>query len=191
MPFCNVIIYSYHYLLDPKIAERVSRELSKDCIVVFDEAHNIDNVCIESLSIDIFDETLKKASRGVTSLEKKIENMKKTDAEKLQNEYQKLVEGLREADQAREDDTFMANPVLPDDLLKEAVPGNIRRAEHFVAFLKRFIEYLKTRMKVLHVIAETPTSFLQHVKELTFIEKKPLRCASSGPPLMTDFLQRD
>lgn len=64
--------------------------------------------------------------------------MKKTDAEKLQNEYQKLVEGLREADQAREEDTFMANPgnfefssslilVLPDDLLKEAVPGNIRR----------------------------------------------------------------
>lgn len=34
-------------------------------------------------------------------------------------------------------------PVLPDDLLQEAVPGNIRRAEHFVAFLKRFIEYLK------------------------------------------------
>lgn len=33
--------------------------------------------------------------------------------------------------------------VLPEDLLKEAVPGNIRRAEHFVAFLKRFIEYLK------------------------------------------------
>lgn len=32
---------------------------------------------------------------------------------------------------------------LPDDLLKEAIPGNIRRAEHFVAFLKRFIEYLK------------------------------------------------
>ena len=84
MPFCNVIIYSYHYLLDPKIAERVSKEFSKDCIVVFDEAHNIgfpfssatyilDNVCIESLSIDLFDETLKKAARGVTSLERKIE----------------------------------------------------------------------------------------------------------------------
>ena len=33
--------------------------------------------------------------------------------------------------------------VLPDDLLHEAVPGNIRKAEHFVAFLKRFVEYLK------------------------------------------------
>ena len=104
--------------------------------------------------------------------------MKSTDAEKLQNEYQRLVEGLRDADAAREEDAFMSNPALPDDLLKEAVPGNIRRAEHFVAFLKRFVEYLKTRMKVLHVIAETPTSFLNHLKDLTFIEKKPLKfCA--------------
>lgn len=178
MPFCNVIIYSYHYLLDPKIAERVSKELSKDCIVVFDEAHNIDNVCIESLSIDLTEDSLRKATRGVNNLDRKITEMKSTDAEKLQSEYAKLVEGLREADEARNEDAFMSNPTLPDDLLKEAVPGNIRRAEHFVAFLKRFIEYLKTRMKVLHVISETPPSFLNHLKELTFIERKPLRfCA--------------
>lgn len=178
MPFCNVIIYSYHYLLDPKIAERVSRELSKDCIVVFDEAHNIDNVCIESLSIDLTEDSLRKATRGANNLEQKIQDMKGTDAEKLQSEYSKLVEGLREAEQARDEEQFISNPVLPDDLLKEAVPGNIRRAEHFVTFLKRFIEYLKTRMKVTHTISETPPSFLTHVKDLTFIERKPLRfCA--------------
>ncbi|CAZ85686.1 unnamed protein product [Tuber melanosporum] len=178
MPFCNVIIYSYHYLLDPKIAERVSKELSKDCIVVFDEAHNIDNVCIESLSIDLTDDSLRRAARGAQNLEKKINEMKASDAEKLQNEYKKLVEGLRDVDEGTEEDSFMANPVLPKDLLKEAIPGNIRRAEHFLAFLKRFVEYLKTRMKVLHVISETPASFLQHLKDLTFIEKKPLRfCA--------------
>lgn len=178
MPFCNVIIYSYHYLLDPKIAERVSNELSKDSIVVFDEAHNIDNVCIESLSIDLTEDSLRKASRGASNLERKIDEMKGSDAEKLQNEYLKLVEGLKEADEAREEEQLMANPTLPDDLLKEAVPGNIRRAEHFVAFLKRFIEYLKTRMKVTHTISETPLSFLSHLKDLTFIERKPLRfCA--------------
>ncbi|BAE60655.1 unnamed protein product [Aspergillus oryzae RIB40] len=178
MPFCNVIIYSYHYLLDPKIAERVSREFSKDCIVVFDEAHNIDNVCIESLSIDITENSLRKATRGANNLERKINEMKSSDAEKLQSEYSKLVEGLREAEQAREEDQFISNPVLPDDLLKEAVPGNIRRAEHFISFLKRFIEYLKTRMKVTHTISETPPSFLTHVKDLTYIERKPLRfCA--------------
>ncbi|KAI0403000.1 putative excision repair protein rhp3 [Xylaria palmicola] len=178
MQYCNVIIYSYHYLLDPKIAERVSKELSKDCIVVFDEAHNIDNVCIESLSTDITEDSLRKATRGAANLERKIAEMKETDREQLENEYQKLVEGLRDADEGRQEDAFMANPALPDDLLKEAVPGNIRRAEHFTAFLKRFIEYLKTRMKVRQVISETPPSFLSHLKEHTFIEKKPLRfCA--------------
>jgi DNA excision repair protein ERCC-2 len=178
MPFCNVIIYSYHYLLDPKIAERVSRELSKDCIVVFDEAHNIDNVCIESLSIDITEDSLRKASRGASNLKTKISEMKETDAQKLQDEYAKLVEGLREADEARNEEAFMSNPALPDDLLKEAVPGNIRRAEHFADFLERFIGYLKVRMKVHHVISETPPSFLEHLKELAFIERKPLRfCA--------------
>lgn len=161
MQFCNVIIYSYHYLLDPKIAERVSKELSKDCIVVFDEAHNIDNVCIESLSTDITEESLRRAARGAQNLEVKVSEMKQTDQDQLQNEYQKLVEGLRGAEEARQEDAFMANPgnhfpatlqntpsdcadiALPDDLLSEAIPGNIRRAEHFVSFLKRFIEYMK------------------------------------------------
>jgi DNA excision repair protein ERCC-2 len=41
MPFVDVIIYSFHYLLDPKVADQVSKELSRDAIVVFDEAHNI------------------------------------------------------------------------------------------------------------------------------------------------------
>jgi len=37
------VVYSYHYLLDPKIADVVSKELSKSSVVVFDEAHNIGN----------------------------------------------------------------------------------------------------------------------------------------------------
>jgi len=179
MQYCNVIIYSYHYLLDPKIAERVSRELSKDCIVVFDEAHNIDNVCIESLSTDITEDSLRKATRGAHNLERRVAELKDTDQEKLRNEYEKLVEGLRGAEESRREDAFMANPgmdfsiriffsqgaskltrevALPDDLLQEAVPGNIRRAEHFVAFLKRFIEYLKVSFDFcFYVPQKTPT----------------------------------
>ncbi|EIN07368.1 DNA repair helicase [Punctularia strigosozonata HHB-11173 SS5] len=179
MPFVDVIIYSFHYLLDPKVAEQVSKELSKDAIVVFDEAHNIDNVCIESLSIDLTRPMLDSASRSVIRLGEKIEEIKKTDASKLQDEYAKLVEGLQETtDEQSDEDAFVTSPVLPDDLLKEAIPGNIRKAEHFVAFLKRFVEYLKTRMRVLHVVAETPLSFLQHLKDITYIERRPLRfCA--------------
>lgn len=37
----NIVIYSYHYLLDPKIANLVSKELAKKSVVVFDEACNV------------------------------------------------------------------------------------------------------------------------------------------------------
>ncbi|KAG6335367.1 hypothetical protein ID866_3730 [Astraeus odoratus] len=176
MPFVDVIIYSFHYLLDPKVAEQVSKELTKDAIVVFDEAHNIDNVCIESLSIDLTRPMLDSAARSVTKLGEKIEEIKKVDAARLQDEYTKLVDGLQDSiADATDEDAFMANPVLPDDLVKEAIPGNIRKAEHFVAFLKRFVEYLKAS-PVLS--SETPLSFLQHLKDITYIERRPLRfCA--------------
>ena len=36
-------------------------------------------------------------------------------------------------------DTWLSNPALPDDILKEAVPGNIRRAEHFLNVLRRLV----------------------------------------------------
>jgi DNA excision repair protein ERCC-2 len=73
IPYANVVIYSYHYLLDPKVAEFVSKELAKNCIVVFDEAHNIDNVCVESLSIDLTRSILDAGSRSVTALGQKID----------------------------------------------------------------------------------------------------------------------
>ncbi|GAA5958606.1 hypothetical protein JCM3765_006693 [Sporobolomyces pararoseus] len=181
----SVIIYSFHYLLDPKVAEQVSKHMSKDSIVVFDEAHNIDNVCIESLSIDLTRPMLDSASRSIETLTEKITEIKTNDSERLEDEYRKLVEGLQggsgnDQDEGGsiEDEDFMANPVLPAELLAEAIPGNIRRAEHFTAFLSRFVEYLKTRMRVLHVVAETPLSFLQHLKDITFIDRKPLKfCA--------------
>ncbi|KAI8910953.1 hypothetical protein EDD86DRAFT_189743, partial [Gorgonomyces haynaldii] len=178
IPFANVVIYSYHYLLDPKVAEMVSKEISRDAIIVFDEAHNIDNVCTESLSIDISRPMLDSGARSIRELTDRISTIKSRNAEKLQNEYSRLVQGLKEAQVSLENDQFLPNPTLPQDILTEAVPGNIRQAEHFVGFMRRFVEYLKTRLRVMHVVAESPASFLQHAKEVTYIEAKPLKfCA--------------
>lgn len=73
LPYLDVVIFSFHYLLDPKVAENVSAEMSKESIVVFDEAHNIDNVCIESLSIDLTRPMLESAARSVNKIGDKIE----------------------------------------------------------------------------------------------------------------------
>ncbi|KAG7252594.1 hypothetical protein CRUP_033876 [Coryphaenoides rupestris] len=82
----NIVVYSYHYLLDPKIAEVVSKELAKTSVVVFDEAHNIGG--------------LEKTHSNVETLQTTIKNIKETDAAKLQEEYRRLVEGLKEANVA-------------------------------------------------------------------------------------------
>nr|CAD7572933.1 unnamed protein product [Timema californicum] len=171
----HIVVYSYHYLLDPKIAEVVSKELTKTSVVVFDEAHNIDNVCIDSMSVKINRRTIEKSTANLQVLEKTVNDMKDDDAKKLTEEYQRLVDGLKDASVARETDVVLSNPVLPDEVLQEAVPGNIRTAEHFVGFLKRFVEYLKTRLRVQHVVQETPAGFLKDVAQKVCIERKPLR----------------
>lgn len=187
------MVYSYHYLLDPKIAETVSKELSKSSVVVFDEAHNIDNVCIDSMSVKINRRTLEKSCDNIQLLEKTVAEMKEDDVNKLREEYDRLVEGLKDAQVARETDIILANPILPTEVLHEVVPGNIRNAEHFVSFLKRFVEYLKTRLRVQHVIQESPAAFLRDVQSKVSIERKPLRfCAERLASLLrtmeiTDF----
>uniref|UniRef100_A0A672QXN3 General transcription and DNA repair factor IIH helicase subunit XPD n=1 Tax=Sinocyclocheilus grahami TaxID=75366 RepID=A0A672QXN3_SINGR len=174
----NIVVYSYHYLLDPKIADLVSKELAKKSVVVFDEAHNIDNVCIDSMSVNITRRTLDRCQTNVETLQNTISRIKETDAAKLREEYSRLVEGLKEANVARETDMYLSNPVLPDEILQEAVPGSIRTAEHFVGFMKRFLEYLKARLRIHHVVQESAPQFLKDIYEKVCIDRKPLRfCA--------------
>lgn len=58
------------------------------------------------------------------------------------------------------------------------VPGNIRTADHFISFLRRLIEYIKTRLRIQHVVQESPAGFLKDISQKICIERKPLRfCA--------------
>lgn len=50
----------------------VSRELEADSVVVFDEAHNIDNVCTEALSVDLDKRSLDAASRCLGKISTKV-----------------------------------------------------------------------------------------------------------------------
>jgi DNA excision repair protein ERCC-2 len=74
---------------------------------------------------------------------------------------------------------FVQN-VLNPDVLNEAVPGNIRRAEHFIGFMRKVVEHLKARMRAVTgpnggVRSETPLAFLHRMTNGTSLESKPLR----------------
>lgn len=87
-----------------------------------------------------------------------MDELKRTDQARLNAEYQRLVSGLADSGLGRASggiagsaggagggaaslaaaaDAIPANPALPADILQEAVPGNIRRAEHFVSFMRK------------------------------------------------------
>uniref|UniRef100_A0A158P9G9 General transcription and DNA repair factor IIH helicase subunit XPD n=1 Tax=Angiostrongylus cantonensis TaxID=6313 RepID=A0A158P9G9_ANGCA len=174
----SIVVYSYHYILDPKIAELVSKDFSRRSCIVFDEAHNIDNVCIESMSVTITQKHTEKAVQELVKLDSAVQKMKAENSERLQNEYQKLVEGLRKSEQERMNDERLANPVLPDAILHESVPGSIRTAQHFVLFMRRVVEYVRHRMRSSQVLLESPAAFVKDIQDRMYIDRKPLRfCA--------------
>lgn len=72
-------------------------------------------------------------------------------------------------------DSWLANPTLPEDILRESVPGSIRRAEHFLDVLRRLLDYLKTRLRTEKVESEGPTSFLLSLNSQTLIDQKTLK----------------
>ena len=84
--FCHhadVVVYNYQYLLDPKISQLVSKSMQRECVVVFDEAHNIDNICIEVMSINFRLPTLEACSRNLSRISGELDRMKQTDADRF------------------------------------------------------------------------------------------------------------
>ena len=76
------------------MAKMVSKELEAESIIVFDEAHNIDSICIEALSVTINDRGLEQATRSLGRLTTEVSRIKSSDSQRLQQEYQNLVNGL-------------------------------------------------------------------------------------------------
>ncbi len=246
----TILVYNYQYMLDPKISNLISRDLENTSIVVFDEAHNIDNVCIEALSVTLDKRMLESSSRSISKLNTKINEMKSSNNSRLQQEYNDLIRGLASEGNASVSNrnasnstgtggvvgaapftassaasssssaaagtsnivnsssssssssnanttavsrnnaiggranraslqslanSLLSSPILSTDILAEAIPGNIRKAEHFIAFLKKIVTYLKTLLLGKDVENKTPLAFLHTMFTMTALERKPLR----------------
>ena len=70
---------------------------------------------------------------------------------------------------------WLAHPALPEDVLEGAVPGNIRRAEHFVAFLRRLVAYFQQRLRARAVEQQSPAAFLAHLQSALGVDARTLR----------------
>jgi DNA excision repair protein ERCC-2 len=91
----NVIVYNYHYMLDPKVNGIVDKFLEPESIVVFDEAHNIDNICIEALSITVSKNDVFQATRALEKLRNLVHQTEQDNQQKLIDEYNSIVNEIQ------------------------------------------------------------------------------------------------
>jgi len=188
----NIVVYNYQYMLDPKISALVSKSLDEKSIVVFDEAHNIDNVCLESLSVSLDRRDLDGAVRNLNTLATEVKRVKRADAGRLQEEYARLVRGLGEGVSANAGgragpgggavvlaDELPAPAALPPEVLAEAMPGNIRNAELFVRYMQLVVRYLREKIKVRELETIVPKRFLEVMARSLSIDVSPLKFSFS------------
>lgn len=71
-----------------------------------------------------------------------------------------------------------SNPVLPEEILNQAVPGNLRRADTFVKYLQKLVYFLKARLQVEEVVHESPTAFLHKLDNEEEDFSKPMKFVS-------------
>jgi DNA excision repair protein ERCC-2 len=186
IPLCDCIIYTYNYLIDPRIQAVISRELGSECVIIFDEAHNIDSHCIEALSIEIKRGILEGASRATKKLGTLMDRKRAECRSILAKEYESL----------------KGRPMgLPADTIPhfygseegsyEFAPGNLRNSFHFVGIMKRVTEFLKTKLKTTHLTTESTASFCSSIRELAFIDRKTLQFCSQRLGVLTQSLGLD
>lgn len=171
----NIIVFSYQYLLDPKVSGIVLREVNKDSLAIFDEAHNIDDACIESMTVRINKGCLQRAKNSLNEINNKIESDTDEKFYKLEEEYSSLVKGLKDSSKANGTTNNNYNKpayldskfdfenmalTISKSVMEGAIPGNIRRANDFISFIKRALHYLETHyLKKKEVIIESPKAF--------------------------------
>ncbi|KAH0478122.1 MAG: uncharacterized protein KVP18_004171 [Porospora cf. gigantea A] len=184
----DIVVLNYMYLLDPKVSNAVmgpnafnpliQKAASKPdavdarlpVVVVMDEAHNVDNVAIEGLSVNLNMLTLDRARANITQLEAEVARSKATDQRKLQDEYDRLLKGLHTAGHI--DSTLvetLACPLVPMDIQLQAVPGTIRKAELFLNSLSRIVRFLSQYLCVFDVQVEGPLALVRKMENETGI----------------------
>jgi DNA excision repair protein ERCC-2 len=198
----NIVVFSYQYLLDPKVSGLVLNEVSKDSLVVFDDAHNIDDACIENLTIRINKGSVLRARASLEKISTKINDKGSDNLENLDFEYQNLVQGLGQSEFNKNHGDKFYHPkkdflnrnsdlenlqlnvskhififtLIGEDIFEGAMPGNLRKSTDFVAFLKRALHYIDIAyLKKKEVSIESTRTFLDGIKLGAHCEEAALK----------------
>ncbi len=184
----QIVVFNYSYVLDPKIASLVSNEIrGPECVVVFDECHNIDNVCVESLSLCLDRKAVELAAKNIDALKERLTLAKKRDSAKVKTEYDSLVKGLSAKGLISKE---AVTSLMTLQTAEDVMPGNIRKAEHFLALLRRLVAFLRNKLKeVSEATKQTPFALTFELKHMQAIDEQALAFTASRLALLLNTLE--
>lgn len=187
LPIADIIVHSYLYMVDPVVSEVTKEFLSENTIVVMDEGHNVDDVCIEAMSLIFTKKDSADAKENIKDLNRALDHLKATNRQQLQDEYDRLVNGLAMAEMARSPDEnrFVEAPAIPADLAEQAIPSSLRLANHFLSFLQRLVDFTHRMVtRITRTYVADPLTFLTRVKEECALEVNHCRYLSERLKVM-------
>lgn len=70
----------------------------------------------------------------------------------------------------KSEDEMYSHPVLQKDIVREAIPGSIRKAEYFLPMLRKLIVYLKKKLSSTKLEMLSPLSLVYELQEQYMID---------------------
>ncbi|KAH9386906.1 DNA excision repair protein ERCC-2 [Nematocida major] len=159
----DCIVYTYNYMIDPRINELVSNGLGSNCVVVFDEAHNIDSVCVEVLTVHINRACLDKAWKSLCDISDYSVGLAISKNEKVAYEYSHR-KGIRS------DFSSLLEGHKSRRKFTSVVPGSLRSMAGFISAAKRIIEFFKAKLKNVNLTTETTETFIKALESTVYVD---------------------
>lgn len=139
----TVIFCSFAYTLDPGASETIFKTIHSQGIVVFDEAHNIDDIACEFMSMYVDQPTLDLAAIGVDAAKERDREIREREKEKLQKAFDKMKDNLKNKDfVSPETLEIFSHRNIPEHILKKALPSSIRDFDDFIDKSRKLIRFL-------------------------------------------------
>ncbi|KNH01734.1 TFIIH basal transcription factor complex helicase subunit [Perkinsela sp. CCAP 1560/4] len=186
----DFLFHSYTYLVDPQLSAVIKSRLPENSVVVLDEGHNVDDVCIEAFSRKIERRDIEEArNHNIPSLEEQHSRKIGHNLSKIQNEFVKLVDDMQKR-RINIEDQVIDPKQLSEDMHQAAVTDKLKDAKQFLVLLRKIVDLIQRtffRMSSVHVCK--PETFIRRLKRETRLDARELRYCGARLRLLLNTLE--
>jgi len=173
----QVIICNYFFLASSKRSIFFDQKGIEGAILYVDECCGLDEELCEVYTERISRISLDFSMKSIEDLNQKLKHIQSHESKRYEEEYQKLVRGLTKNDldlnKINKNETIEITEETP--LIK--FPGYIRKPQHFITHMKKFIVFLKNCKKHFNKKVISHSNFLDKYLQDTLIDPNMLPLA--------------